>query len=291
MTLTLKSLVRDLETRLGPVVQSPEQLRAEVRLLVETLLDLPYETVLLNGDGHVVESEDLQRLFSLIDRRVQERIPVQYLLGSAGFYGLTLQVTPAVLIPRPETELLVEAALQLIRERGWQEPDVFDLCTGSGAIAIALGHRLEGRGRILASDISERAVDLAIANARQLGANNVSWRIGDLWSGLQAGDGPFDLIVSNPPYIGPEDYLALPPEIQNHEPAGALLVPEGATAFYERIAAEVYWHLKPHGVVMVEIGHGLGPVVIDLFENAGLENIRLVHDYAGLERIVVAEMP
>ena len=206
-----------------------------------------------------------------------ERIPVQYITGETEFMGLPFKVNSNVLIPRQDTETLVEEALKVIRP-GMK---VLDMCTGSGCIIISIMHfakEIEG----FASDISRHAINLAKENAKM---NNVSvtFETGDLFDHIR---GNYDVIVSNPPYIRTEEIPKLMPEVQNFEPVQALDGKEDGLYFYRRIIEEAKEYLNPNGFLLFEIGYDQGKEVSELMENAGYKNVKVIKDLAGNDRVV-----
>lgn len=209
--------------------------------------------------------------------------PVAQIIGARLFWGRSFQVSPDVLDPRPETETLVEAALQHDFSR------VLDLGTGSGAILLSLlAERPEATG--LGIDLSQDALHVASHNAKALGlSSRVEFRQSD-W--LDAVEGQFDLIVSNPPYISASDFSDLAPDVRDWEPRMAL-VPEGCDgsglAAYRVIAAQVPKYLAANGWLMVEIGLGQGHDVLALFSQAGLRHGQILSDLSGRGRVVVAQ--
>lgn len=206
-----------------------------------------------------------------------ERIPVQYITGETEFMGLPFKVNSNVLIPRQDTETLVEEALKVIKP-GMK---VLDMCTGSGCIIISIMHHakeVEG----FASDISRHAINTAKENAK---LNNVSitFETGDLFDHIR---GTYDVIVSNPPYIRTEEILKLMPEVQNFEPVQALDGKEDGLYFYRRIVEEAKEYLNPNGFLLFEIGYDQGKEVSKLMENAGYKNVKVIKDLAGNDRVV-----
>jgi release factor glutamine methyltransferase len=287
---TLLQVKQTVQTALSGLKIHPEQVAAETAILLEATLGVRQADLWMDPD-RLVPTEDWQQLEVLLARRVSERVPVQYLVGQAVFYGLTLAVTPAVLIPRPETELLVDTALEKI---AGQSPVRFlDLGTGSGAIVLAMAHRLSQAKPPLdwqgvAVDCSEGALAVARQNGETLGLNQsgrLAWRIGDLWGAVAEGE-RFEVIVSNPPYIDPGDLSTLAPEVAQHEPHTALFSPEGPLAYYRRLAQGGRDHLSPGGWLLVEVGAGMGEAVSACFEVAGLTQVFVQPDYAGLDRVV-----
>lgn len=239
-----------------------------------------------------VPASCLRRLRCLLAERAGGT-PVAYLTGSKEFFGLELKVTPAVLIPRPETELLVERALELVRQ-GMLPLDlrVLDLGTGSGAIAVALAVHLPA-AHVVATDLSASALAMAAENAccHKVEAR-IEFRQGDLWAALaEEGAGVaaprFDLIVSNPPYIPTEELRHLPREVQK-EPAAALDGGPDGLAFYRRLARGLPSFLASAGWVLLEVGDGQAEPVKGLLAAAGLAVYPALPDLAGIPRVVQA---
>ncbi len=212
--------------------------------------------------------------------------PVAYLVGQREFYLLTFEVSPAVLIPRPETETLVAEALKLLKPIA--NPSVLDLGTGSGCIAVSIAHQKKD-ARVIAVDVSPDALDIAGRNAERHGvADRIDFRQGDLLAAVPA-DGRFDLIVSNPPYVTPGELAGLAPEVRDHEPRLALDGGPDGLAFYRRIAMGAGAFLKPGGWLLVEIGATQDDAVRGLFgERGALEVGKTIRDAAGLPRVVAA---
>lgn len=245
--------------------------RLDAELLLAHVLGVRRERLFLDGDL-VVAGGQIRAYQDLVRRRAVERAPVAYLLGTRGFRRIDLAVDPRVLIPRPETEHLVEAALELP-----QGARVADVGTGSGAVALALADERPDL-RIVATDISADALAVARANATRLGLD-VELTHGDL---LDAVAGPLDAVVSNPPYV--EDGAALPADVARHEPASALFA--GADGL------EVYRRLVPQAAarapfLAVEVGAGQAGAVGGLMREAGFARIETRRDLAGIDRVVV----
>ncbi len=229
-----------------------------------------------------------ERYARLIDKRVA-RMPLAYIVGRREFYSIDLEVTPEVLIPRPETETLVTTALTFIKER--KALRVIDLGTGSGAIALAIA-AVERNTQIVATDVSAAAIAVAARNAIRVGvAARVEFRRADCWTVIDSGEaiGRFDLIVSNPPYVRDAEIASLAPEIRDYEPRAALAGGPDGLDLYRRIALDATIHLTPGGSLMVEVGEGQATEVATIFRAAGLgEIITVVNDLAGIPRVVVA---
>ena len=225
---------------------------------------------------------DYQRL---LERRLTFE-PTQYILGRAEFYGLPLRVTPAVLIPRPETEGLVEAVVE--RLAGLAAPRIVDVGTGSGAIAIALAHLLP-RAEIIALDISPEALALAVENAA---ANGLAGRIRFLHSDLIAavqGEAPWDAVVSNPPYVPLTDRSTLHPQVRDFEPAAALFAGEDGLAIYRRLIPQAADALKPGGLLALEFGFGQRDALALLLHGAETwRGVTFLPDLQQIPRVALA---
>ena len=207
-----------------------------------------------------------------------EHIPLQYITGEQDFMGLPFHVNEAVLIPRQDTETLVEEALKVVRP-GMK---VLDMCTGSGCIIISILKNVvdvEGFGY----DISKQAINVAKENAKLNGVN-VTFEKSDLFDMVTE---TFDVIVSNPPYISTDVIAGLMPEVAVYEPFGALDGKEDGLHFYRRIVNECKAYLKPEGLLLFEIGHDQGGSVPALMEEAGFKDVRVVKDLAGNDRVVI----
>lgn len=240
---------------------------------------------LFSWSGSVGESQT-EPFWALLDRRLR-REPLAYILGRKEFFSLDFEVGPAVLIPRPETELLVEETLRLIAAR--PSPRVLDLGTGSGAIAIAVAACAE-RARVLATDVSSSALMLARRNAARHGcASRVEFAVSDLWEGLCACEcrPRFDVIVSNPPYVTDAELEALAPEVRDYEPSVALAGGADGLDLTRRIVAGARNFLLPAGALVVEAGAGQSGMVAELMRSFGLARVLVKRDLAGVERAVV----
>lgn len=233
-----------------------------------------------------LEKPELALFKTFIQRRLQGE-PVAYIVGSKGFWTLDLEVTPEVLIPRPETERLVEAALDWLAARSCGEPaDVLDLGTGSGAIVLAIASGTTGH-RLYAADLSPEAVAVARRNARAAGAaERVRFFVGDWLCALRRGP-VFDLIVSNPPYIASGEWPRLQPEIVRYEPRLALDGDADGLRCYRAIIAAAHQHLKPGGVLMLEIGCDQREAVGRIAETSGAYTAGIcLTDLGGHDRVV-----
>ncbi len=225
----------------------------------------------------------------LLHRRVR-REPLQYITGVREFWSLEFKVDLRVLIPRPETEVVVETALRLLSQAASRKPPaaILDVGTGSGCIAIALAKELP-QAEIWATDISADALAVAGENAWHHGvAERIRFRQGDLFAPIVGEDG-FALIVANPPYIARPELTALQPEVQDWEPSAALDGGPDGLDFYHRLLREGPTYLCPGGGLVMEIGHGQGTAVMHLAqEQRDLSDCHCVSDYAGRERVIIA---
>jgi release factor glutamine methyltransferase len=239
-------------------------------------------TELYASDGALGGSE-LEALHALVERR-RGREPLAYVLGEWGFRRLTLRVDRRALVPRPETECVVERCLVRLRELGLEAPRVLDVGVGSGAIALALADEHPG-ARVTAVDRSRDALALARENLPRANANGrVELREGELLAGLE---GPFDLVVSNPPYVAPDDYPALQPEIRLWEPYEALV----GVGVGEAVARGALAVLPRGGWLVLECGDGQAAGLAAALAALGYENVLATPDLAGRDRVVEARRP
>jgi release factor glutamine methyltransferase len=273
---------------------------------------LAAELLLLHTLGHdrtwlyahpeeLVPEAEAQRFFELIERRASGE-PTQYLTGKQEFWGLEFEVTPDVLIPRPETEHVIEVALdrlalheirqgrpQTTKGEGLQ---IADIGTGSGCIAVALAKELPA-AKILATEISAAALEVARRNAdRHAVVDRITFVQGNLLDSAAAVGQVrllLDLIVSNPPYIGRREAPSLPREVRDHEPEAALYGGEEGYELYADLIAQAARRLKPGGVLVLELGHNSLPAVQPLLDTAGWTNVGVTNDLAGIPRVIAAE--
>lgn len=231
--------------------------------------------------------DERDALRGLVRRRVRDRVPVAHLVGRKEFWSLPLRVTPDVLVPRPDTETLVQAGLDLLpdREAEWR---VWDVGTGSGAVALALA-RERPKARVLASDVSRAALEVARGNALALGlADHITFAAGSLLE--PAAGAVFDLVVSNPPYLARDEAAELEPELA-HEPAQALFAGPEGTEVLRPLVAGVGRVLAPSAGFAVEVAPDQAGTVAGLCAEAGLREVRIVPDLAGRSRVVAARAP
>jgi release factor glutamine methyltransferase len=278
--------LREALTAAAAQLADDEYLRAtaarDAELLLLHTLQISRATLLAYPDRELIaEQHAVYR--AKIARRSQHE-PVQYITGEQEFYGLLLDVTPAVLIPRPETEHLVEAVLaHLPKDIVLQ---IADIGTGSGAIAIALAVHLP-QAEITALDLSSEALAVAAANARKHSvANRVHMIQSDLLSAVNQSGQSFDSIVSNPPYIPESDRASLHPQVRDHEPAAALFAGPDGLDLYRRLIPQAYAALKPNGLLALEIGHGQREAIAALLES--WQEVSFVDDLQQIPRVVLA---
>lgn len=256
-----------------------EEAEQDAWLLFSFMTGLDRTQYFLKRDSNIDASWE-ERYRQMIERRVK-RVPVQYITNEAYFMGHTFYVDENVLIPRQDTEVLVERVCGLLNQGG----TVLDMCTGSGCIILSL--LLEtGAAKGVASDISKGALSVAKKNAKLLSVENVEFVQGNLFENIH---GIFDVIVSNPPYIETSALGNLMPEVVQYEPAAALDGYEDGLYFYRQITSEAVKYLKKDGYLCYEIGYNQGVQVRRLLEAAGFSQIQVIRDLAGLDRVVIGK--
>jgi release factor glutamine methyltransferase len=227
-------------------------------------------------------TEEEKSLFYQYVQRRARREPAAYILGTCEFMGFEFKVDKNVLIPRPETELLVEEALSFAKTIS--EPQALDLCTGSGCIAVSLS-KLGSFKNICACDISAQALDMAKENAKLNEAQNINFIQSDIFTSLEGKK--FDIIISNPPYVSEAEYETVEPELK-FEPKIALTAGDDGLFFYMQIANQAKKHLNAGGQIFLELNANKSEEIKNIFENAGYKDIRIIKDYAGLDRMLTA---
>ncbi|HYR79074.1 MAG TPA: peptide chain release factor N(5)-glutamine methyltransferase [Candidatus Dormibacteraeota bacterium] len=238
--------------------------------------------------GSIRLSPAILKKFKAMVARREKREPVAYIVGHKEFYSLDFEVSPAVLIPRPETEFVVTAALEFIA--GKANPRVLDIGTGSGAIAIAIAVNAPA-AQVTAADISADALEMAARNARRHRAQDrIKFRRADCFDVLDGGAalGRFDAIVSNPPYLDDAEIIALEPEVRLYEPRVALSGGAGGLRILRRIASEAGAHLEANGELIMEMAMGHAGDVTRIIVDAGLRVVDVINDFAGQMRVVRA---
>lgn len=255
----------------------------DAECLLAHVLGRPRSWLYAHGDDDL-DDASAQRFAGLVARR-RAGEPVAYLTGVRGFWRLELRVTPDTLVPRPETERLVELALERIPPGAMV--DVVDLGTGSGAIALAIASE-RPQARVVATDASSAALDVAEANARSLRIGNVRFARGDWWSAV--GDARFDVVASNPPYIAEGDPHLSQGDLP-YEPPGALASGTDGLDAIRAIAGGVRRHLRPGGWVFLEHGFDQGPAVRAVLQGAGLADVATAPDLEGRDRVTMGCLP
>lgn len=263
-----------------------ESARLDAEVLLAHALDMQRVGLYLDLDRPLDDSER-GRYRALVSRRLQ-REPVAYLVGEREFWSRPFAVDARVLVPRPETEILVEQALVTLRE--FTAPRVLDVGTGSGAIAVTLAAERPD-ARVVATDVSAAALEVAAANADRHEVD-ITLHAGDLLEALPAQEAPFQLVAANLPYVAPGDRDSLAPELLA-EPTGALFAEDGGLALLKRLICAAPAHLqRPGGAVLLEVGMGQAPAVTKLMIDAGISDRVTVHrDLAGVDRVVEGRLP
>ncbi len=264
-----------------------EEYAADAARLLFELMDWNMTSYLLQTDSDMPEEKE-RAYRQWIDRRAQ-RIPLQHITGHQEFMGFDFAVGPGALIPRQDTEELVESALSFLRKKQKESEGalegrslrVADVCTGTGCIAISIA-KLCTQAEVLASDLSKEALAIARENVKRLSAAAALFE-GDL---LEPLDGTFDLIVSNPPYIPEAEIAALDPEVKDHDPHLALSGGGDGLCIYRRLIPNARAKLKRGGALMMEIGYDQAEAVKGLMEEAGFQNVFVKQDLSGKDRVI-----
>ena len=282
--MTLQSSLRQGEVRLskGP---HPDRARRDAEVLLLHLIHRD-RAFLLAHPQEMLSAEGSVRYYALVDRRLDGE-PIQYIIGTTEFYGLAFQVNRNVLIPRPETEHLVEKVIELAADFG--QPRIVDVGTGSGIIAVALAHKLPD-AEVTAIDLSPAALAVARQNAERNGvAGRIRFLHGDLL-GPVAGE-RFDIVVSNPPYVPRTERASLAVEVREYEPEMALFAGDDGLDVYRRLVPSGFACLRDGGFIALEIGFGQSSDIVELLKGAGFEQIEFVPDLQGIPRVSFAQRP
>jgi len=283
--MTLRQALTAAVTQLAVDPHLEATATRDAELLLLHTLRIPRATLLAHPNREFTSHQ--QSLYkNNIARRLHHE-PIQYITGQQEFYGLTLKVTPAVLIPRAETEHLVEAVLKLLPA---DKPlKIVDVGTGSGAIAIALSVHLP-HAELTALEISAEALAVAAANAHEHNvANRIRFLQSDLLSALDHEARAFDAIVSNPPYVSEADRAHLHPQVRDYEPAASLFAGETGLEIYRRFIPQAYSALKPRGLLALEIGHGQQEAIASLLQT--WHNVSFINDLQQIPRVALARRP
>ena len=290
MTLTAMATIASARRMLTDRLRQAgiDSAETDARLLIAQALGIDRAELIANGE-RALNGDETKAIDALAARRLK-REPVARIFGHKEFWSLSLQVGPAVLLPRPETETVIEAALDAVARdaRQMERLRILDIGTGSGALLLALLSELPNAVGI-GSDISAAALEIARANAgRSDLADRATFVACDIAAGLQ---GPFDLIVSNPPYVARGDIASLAPEVRDYDPALALDGGADGLDGYRAIVADARRMLAPGGKLIVELGMGQEPAVRALFTKAGLTVAAARDDLAGIPRALSATAP
>jgi release factor glutamine methyltransferase len=282
--MTLRQAITAAATELAANPHLRDTAHRDAELLLLHTLQIRRSTLLAYPDRDLSPAQ--QTLFETSITRRLTLEPIQYITGQQEFFGLTLHVTPAVLIPRPETEHLVEAVIEHFSKDLSKPLQIADIGTGSGAIAIALASHLP-EATITALDLSPAALAIATQNAR---THNLSHRIRFLESDLLAAiPNTFDAIVSNPPYIPDTDGPTLHPQVRDYEPSTALFAGPNGLDIYRRLIPQALAALKPNGLIALEIGHGQHHALTQLL--ADWNEVAFINDLQQIPRVALARKP
>jgi release factor glutamine methyltransferase len=255
--------------------------KSDIEIFLSNILKIKRSNIPLIRDKSL-SSAQMSTFKKYINRRLK-REPTAYIIGSCGFMGLDFKVNKNVLIPRPETEIMVEKVLDFIKEN--EKKSLLDLCCGSGAIAISLS-KLWQLDYICAVDISIAALKIATKNA-SLNKANINFIKSDLFSNLNGK--VFDVIVSNPPYISADEFKYLEPEL-NYEPRKALIAKENGLFFYRLIALQAKQFLNKSGAIFIELNSNLYLQIKEIFKSNGYKNIEIIKDYSNLNRVLKCQV-
>ena len=277
------STVRDLFHKGKSLLNNLSDPPLEARLLLHKSAGITEESFYSDPERDVSASQE-SAFFRLVSRRL-EGVPLAYVLGEKEFWSIGFKVSPGVLIPRPETELLVERVIALSTKEGEL---IADIGTGSGNIAVSLAGELP-KARIIATDVSTKALELAKMNAGLQKISTIEFVRGSLFGPLQnlGLRGKCDFIVSNPPYVSEEEWETLSDEIRNHEPKRALVAGKSGLEFIEKLVRRAKDFLRPGGYLCLEIGYGQDGRVLSFF-GSFWQDLRSFSDLNGIPRVVVA---
>lgn len=258
--------------------------RKEIEILLQDILDCNRVDLYLRFEESLATTQ-LVKLREGVHRR-KNREPLQYITGKAGFYNLILNVTSDVLIPRPESERLVEILLEIVDKNS--NISILDIGTGSGCLALALGQELPN-ARVTGIDNSAKAIELAILNAETLKINNVNFMQIDLFENNI--EGKYDVVMSNPPYIPKKEIEVLMPDVKNFEPLSALTDSADGLTFYHKISEISDEIVNSNGWLFLEVGLGEHPKkAMQLFLNEKFKNVELIKDYNDDDRVLRAQV-
>ena len=283
MPTEINALIADARRRFRAAGIERDEAALDARLLAQRLLGWDAARLMTHGD-EAASPEFAHDYEGLVARRVF-REPLAYITGSREFWNLDIEVTPAVLIPRPETELLIEIALEHFDHP--QPIRILDVCTGSGCVAVGLGREFP-KATLVASDISQDALDVARRNLARYGVSARTQLVrADLLEGIE---GPFDLIVTNPPYVPTVDAPGLQPEVREYEPPAALFAGEDGLQIVRRLVVQAAAALARDGILVFEFGAGQDDAVRSIVRAvSSLTLLELKHDLQDIPRAAVAQ--
>ncbi len=286
--MTIGSLINDTAEKLNEC--GCDEAVEDLSLIMEDIYKCSRSWLIMHKRDEV--GEEQRKRFEEMSERLMKHEPVSYIIGNRYFYGLCFEVNENVLIPRQDTEHLVEAALDFVRKRAGesgQKVRILDLCTGSGCIGITVKHYMDREGisgELVCSDISEKALCVAEKNAVRNGVE-AEFLQSDLFAGVK---GSFDLILSNPPYIPKVQMEELDAKVSEYEPQLALYGGVDGLDFYRKIVSASGEYIKDGGALYMEIGFDQGKSVPALLIDRGFENIEVLKDYSGHDRVVKARV-
>lgn len=255
--------------------------KLDAEYIFSNVLDVKRSMLSMNLRKEITPLE-LEKIKKMLYERAKNKVPLQYILGEWEFYGYPFKVDKRVLIPRADTEILVEQCKYILNEI--EHPKVLDIGTGSGAISISLAKEIP-TGDFFGVDISGDALEVAKTNKKLNGVENLTFINSDVFSNIKEKE--FDMIISNPPYIPVSEYENLMPEVKKHEPANALTDNGDGYYFYEKITKESKEFLKKGGYLAYEVGYNQAQEVSKIIENNNFDLVAIIKDYAGIERVVI----
>ncbi len=257
-----------------------QEASAEIDFAIEILCSISPKDLIM---GIIPDPSDIQKLYSIINKRVSTRQPIAQILGHTFFMGQKFEVNESTLIPRPETELLVRKAVEIIKDNNYKQ--ILDIGTGSGCIACMIAKLT--KAQVLGTDISNEALKICLNNAMHLDLmNKALFRKSDIFAKIRPEE-KFDLIVSNPPYIPPQEKENLQIEVKEFEPPTALFTNDSqGIEFYEKILKNAKEFLNDGGHILFEIGINQACLVKELMEKYNFKNIEIYKDVTGIERVI-----